>query len=181
MKFELLLSTSIPAGLSLLGALLWTCHVRWAWTLLGGLLVDTFCLYLKEIIRQPRPVSPPPVFVLETEGDFGMPSEHAAFVMYLFLHLGSRLHDSSYSWSVRWAGCLLLLAWGTSLIVTRYVYGAHSLQQLLCGGCIGAVAGCAWSCFESRLSNHLARWQLFIDSSLVCIQSLYGIGNLHMD
>ena len=144
-----------------------------------------------------------------------------------------------------------------------YVYGAHSLQQLLCGGCIGlfdlegscavsapkkykqrndhenkavllldpksfvkflfinqkcisafgdetesntnhvfssrnvprssvqfvcfgshdwgAVAGCAWSCFESRLSNHLARWQLFIDSSLVCIQSLYGIGNLHMD
>ena len=23
------------------------------------------------------------VFVLETEGDFGMPSEHAAFVMYL--------------------------------------------------------------------------------------------------
>lgn len=40
MKFELLLSTSIPAGLSLLGALLWTCHVRWAWTLLGGLLVE---------------------------------------------------------------------------------------------------------------------------------------------
>lgn len=87
------------------------------------------------------------VFVLETEGDFGMPSEHAAFVMYLFSqpvrkkrpgtpwkeenrwknrptkpgsrHLGSRLHDSSYSWFVRWAGCLLLLAWGTSLIVTR--------------------------------------------------------------
>lgn len=42
------------------------------------------------------------VFVLETEGDFGMPSEHAAFVMYLFSqpvrkkdleHLGKRKTD----------------------------------------------------------------------------------------
>ena len=62
------LATSIPAGLALIGALVCTWQIRWAWTLLGAVILDTFCLWLKKLIQQPRPATP--AFVLDSEGLF---------------------------------------------------------------------------------------------------------------
>merc|ERR1719476_1241300 len=84
-----LFATSIPMGVALLTALAWTRKVAWAWTLLGALLLDTVCLWLKSLIAQPRPLARPQ-YVLPSEGPYGMPSEHAAFAAYLLVHLTPR-------------------------------------------------------------------------------------------
>lgn len=125
MKLEVLaISTSIPAGLFLLAMLIGTWQLCWAWTLLGAVLLDTCCLRLKEVIRQARPIDPAPAFVLESEGLYGMPSEHAAFVTYLFVHLGMRLSRSDWDRLAKSMACLALATWGAALVTTRYVYGA---------------------------------------------------------
>eukprot|EP00435_Cladocopium_sp_Y103_P023348 s1767_g5.t1 len=132
MKLEVLISTSIPAGLFLLAMLIGTWQICWAWTLLGAVLLDMCCLRLKEVIRQARPIDPAPAFVLESEGLYGMPSEHAAFVTYLFAHLGMRLLRSDWDHLAKSLACLALASWGAALVTTRYVYGAHSLPQFHC-------------------------------------------------
>lgn len=170
----LAISTSIPAGLFLLTMLIGTWQLCWAWILLGAVLLDTCCLCLKEVIRQARPIDPAPAFVLESEGLYGMPSEHAAFVMYLFVHLGMRLSRSDWDRLAKSIACLALATWGAALVTTRYVYGAHSLPQLLVGGSIGFIAGRCWSSLEAELHRPLQQWQNFVDSSRICVQSLYG-------
>lgn len=179
MQLEFLLSTSIPAGLFLFFLLVTTWKLHWAWTLLGAILLDQACLSLKQLIKEPRPAEP--AFVLESEGLYGMPSEHAAFVAYLLVHLGMRLWmEPRWSLFLKSLASVALLIWGAVLVILRFAYGAHSLPQLLLGGCIGFIAGLCWSRLEAALP--LQDWQRFIDSSRLCIQSLYGIGsNQHAD
>eukprot|EP00438_Fugacium_kawagutii_P019863 Skav227958 [mRNA] locus=scaffold146:724551:725105:- [translate_table: standard] len=184
MQLEFLLSTSIPAGLFLFFLLVTTWQLHWAWTLLGAILLDQACLALKQLIKEPRPAEP--AFVLESEGLYGMPSEHAAFVAYLLAHLGMRLwmDPLCFHWSLflKSLASVALLIWGSTLVILRFAYGAHSLPQLLLGGCIGFTAGLCWSRLEAALHGPLQDWQRFIDSSRLCVQSLYGIGsNQHAD
>eukprot|EP00435_Cladocopium_sp_Y103_P024151 s1767_g5.t3 len=140
MKLEVLISTSIPAGLFLLAMLIGTWQICWAWTLLGAVLLDMCCLRLKEVIRQARPIDPAPAFVLESEGLYGMPSEHAAFVTYLFAHLGMRLLRSDWDHLAKSLACLALASWGAALVTTRFI------------------AGRCWSNLEAKLHRPWTSW-----------------------
>lgn len=173
------LATSIPAGLALIGALVCTWQIRWAWTLLGAVILDTFCLWLKKLIQQPRPATP--AFVLDSEGLFGMPSEHAAFVFFLTVHLGHRIEHDWGSTSQKLLEWLFLLTWGSTLISVRYAFGAHSLQQLVAGAVIGSLAGITWSRLEVTVQDLLLRGQRFTDASRRCVRLLYGMGTPHND
>eukprot|EP00439_Symbiodinium_sp_Y106_P065556 s3657_g10.t1 len=140
-----------------------TRQLPWAWSLLGVLLTDGFCIVLKELLNQPRP-----------EGSYregpGMPSEHAAFCAFLVAHLSL--------WVCLRARCLLLLkalavilmaAWALLVAYSRHHLGAvlvsiccnfscyqdpfdfaapqtmfHSAVQIIAGLVLGCSGGCVW-------------------------------------
>lgn len=120
MDLLFVLATSIPAGLGLFIILVRTWQVKWAWSLLGAVLLDTFCLQVKAWLRIPRPANP--AFVLPSEGPYGMPSEHAAFATFLTMHLGRRF------WGQKMMLCSLV-AWASTLVwLRRWAVGFTSFR-----------------------------------------------------
>mmetsp|Transcript_126267 Transcript_126267/g.404169 ORF Transcript_126267/g.404169 Transcript_126267/m.404169 type:complete len:194 (+) Transcript_126267:61-642(+) len=176
-----LAATSVPAGLALFGVFLWTRRVCWAWTIAGALILDVLCLAVKDVIREPRP-SPEAAYVLPSEGPYGMPSEHAAFAVFVLVQFVLRMTQrSEYSLRFKVICSGAIAVWASAMIASRLNTGAHSAAQLFAGGASGLMAGGAWFYLEVRLEGPLQKVQGFIDSSCMCFNVLYGDGKVHDD
>lgn len=177
-----LAATSVPAGVSLVVALAWTLKVTWVWTIVGALLLDVACLQTKQILQHPRPVTNP-AHVLESEGLYGMPSEHAAFAAFILIRVGYRWVGARWSWGLlsKATAMSVLFGWAFILLVLRYQTGAHSISQLGVGIVVGMVAGIFWNRLESMLERPLQKAQAFIVSSALFVDIFYGDGKAHQD
>lgn len=123
-------------------AFLVTRQLPWAWSLLGALLTDVLCSVLKKVINQPRPVGS------YREGP-GMPSEHAAFSIFLAMHLSLWLFfQLSCSKVLKVGGFLVFTCWSLMVSASRHHLGVHSPMQILCGAFLGAVFGILWYTLE---------------------------------
>mmetsp|Transcript_16930 Transcript_16930/g.22794 ORF Transcript_16930/g.22794 Transcript_16930/m.22794 type:complete len:198 (-) Transcript_16930:91-684(-) len=149
--------TPIFAGVALLGALVTTRRLAWAWALLGAVLVDVACAALKELIQQPRPTGS------YREGP-GMPSEHAAFSTFLAVHLSLWVWARvRCPWALKALMYLALVAWTCLVVVSRHHLGVHSSAQLAVGSAIGAAAGAAWFGVEWQCRGLFSQLQRRVD------------------
>eukprot|EP00933_Yihiella_yeosuensis_P071337 TRINITY_DN7953_c0_g1_i1.p1 TRINITY_DN7953_c0_g1~~TRINITY_DN7953_c0_g1_i1.p1 ORF type:complete len:202 (-),score=22.51 TRINITY_DN7953_c0_g1_i1:187-792(-) len=135
-----------------------TRRIAWAWTLAGVLFVDLFCRILKAVIDQPRPAGS------YREGP-GMPSEHAAFSMFLAVHCSMwvicrfKCHVL-----IKAVACLSIFCWAAAVTFSRHHLGVHSIAQLGVGTSIGVFSGFLSFSLEQRLeAPSLVKVQKWID------------------
>eukprot|EP00930_Biecheleria_cincta_P039383 TRINITY_DN27083_c0_g1_i1.p1 TRINITY_DN27083_c0_g1~~TRINITY_DN27083_c0_g1_i1.p1 ORF type:complete len:199 (-),score=38.55 TRINITY_DN27083_c0_g1_i1:18-614(-) len=135
-----------------------TRRIAWAWALLGAIVVDAGCIVLKEIINQARPAG-------SYRSGPGMPSEHAAFSVFLAVHLSLwLLSRTRCALSFKAVASAAMTGWALVVTLSRHHLGVHSLAQVLAGMFLGAVAGLLWFLAEGVLEVHvLAKLQRLLD------------------
>ena len=115
---------------------------------------------MKLIYKDPRPYMLKSSIGLDCSSVYGMPSGHSSSAVILstvlildFFH-GERfcIHEihgladrnkklKVYNWCSYLVGCLAALIWATCIPFSRYLLGAHSLDQVLFGALLGLWEG----------------------------------------
>lgn len=134
-------------------AFLVTQQLPWAFSLLGALVIDGLCSVLKKVINEPRPPGS------YREGP-GMPSEHAAFSVFLAVHWSLWVSfQLKCSKALKILALLLFVSWSSLVAISRYHLGVHSHVQILCGAVLGGAFGVFWYLLEMQLKRILQKLQ----------------------
>lgn len=161
----------------MVAAMVLTQEVCWLWAGVGAVILDTGVLALKSMLQHPRPASEP-LFVMDSEGPYGMPSEHAAFASFLLSFFASLAECSSVGPGrlppvAKYVALSILGLWAAAVVTLRYITGAHSFWQLAAGGALGLAAGLAWYKLLRLLVVPLERVQLAIHKGAKCLNIMY--------
>jgi membrane-associated phospholipid phosphatase len=109
-------------------AYLWKRKPYWISYLVLSWMNEEFAVWLKNIIREPRPQ----IYVENPQhrGYYGMPSGHAQNAAFTLVYVGL----VQPSWMI---SCVFVLL-GMITLVERYKNGRHTLKQIAVGAAIGA-------------------------------------------
>jgi dolichyldiphosphatase len=115
------------------------------WMLLGQTLNELLNYGLKRYIQQPRPTT----FLGK---GYGMPSSHAQFMSFfavyytLWFVVYLRHTPIAHGWRRMIQWCAVLMAWILSTVVcfSRWYLLYHTIEQVLCGFCIGSCIAALW-------------------------------------
>jgi len=156
------------------------CDVKLGWNLciciglglpIGNILKNIFC------IRRP---SSPTLWQLHTsneEHEFALPSTHALLASSVSLHVA--LHHITnyrhYEWTLLVGWLLFVLLWSSAISLSRVYMGAHSFQDIVLGGIVGAFYGLVLSIALECLHDSMVEGS----SSIVIISSLLSLIIIH--
>eukprot|EP00746_Dinoflagellata_sp_MGD_P028112 gnl/MRDRNA2_/MRDRNA2_166448_c0_seq1.p1 gnl/MRDRNA2_/MRDRNA2_166448_c0~~gnl/MRDRNA2_/MRDRNA2_166448_c0_seq1.p1 ORF type:complete len:195 (-),score=19.48 gnl/MRDRNA2_/MRDRNA2_166448_c0_seq1:31-615(-) len=142
---------------ALTAAVVVTRCVSWFWALLGAVTVDIFCTVVKVIVKQPRPAG-------SYKDGYGMPSEHAAFCVFLALHFSLViLLRLRCAFSLKALAWLILWVWAILVCYSRLHLGVHTDGQILVGAAIGIGGALVWLAIEKVLEKPLYVLQEKVD------------------
>ena len=144
---------------SILTTFVYSRDLRVGFLSLGLILSTVINEVLKAIIKQQRPL-------LSHRKGYGMPSDHAQFMFFLFVVARNMLKDKRFRPGFARVVSSVLFIASVLVMISRIYLGVHTLSQVFIGALIGFIFGAIWTKLFEALSSEgfISHWSNIIDS-----------------